>query len=60
MFFRKFLSTYCTYYVIIVYFHLVNITLIFLNFQKCGFLYVIIHKYKILIYLYLCELHKHT
>lgn len=47
MFFRKFLSTYCTYSMIIVYFHLVNITLIFLDFQKCGFLYVIIHKYRI-------------
>lgn len=47
MFFRKFLSTYYTYSVIIVYFHLVNITLIFLNFQKCGFLYVIIYKYRI-------------
>ena len=47
MFFRKFLYTYCTYSVIIVYFHLVNITLIFLDFQKCGFLYVIIHKYRI-------------
>lgn len=47
MFFRKFLSTYCTYSVIIVYFHLVNITLIFLDFQKCGFLYVIIYKYMI-------------